>query len=134
MPDVTITGEDAVTYLIDKYSWNIYGADYDRLNVIAYRQLLEKETGAVQSDYRWESVFSIRMCIENFALIQALLRDETYVNGDWYKHSWYEYDSWGHETQDGTHNIILDAYRLNAPFRAWFDNNIVDYVMGGEEL
>jgi hypothetical protein len=128
MPSVTIRGEDAVAYLIDKYDWNIYGADYDRLNVIAYRYSIDRETGGTVNTYLWDNTFSVRMSMENYALIKALLRES--LNGsEWYEQSWYEFDSWGYKTLDGSHNIILEAYRLSEAFRIWFDTMIIDYEM-----
>jgi len=117
--NVKLTGLSAVKYLIDKHDWNIYGSDYDRLSLIAYRQFEDSE-GNLTADYSWETVFTVHLRIENSRLIRSL------VGEDWKNQVWYEVDEWS-TLDDNGDNIILNAYLCNEQFRNWFDLNIQDY-------
>jgi len=116
---VELTGLNAVKYLIDKHDWNIYGSDYDRLSVIAYRQF-ENSEGYLTADYSWETVFTVHLRMENDELLRTLL------GKNWASEVWYESDEWETIDEYGD-NIILNAYLCNEAFRNWFDSVIQDY-------
>lgn len=118
---VKLTGIKAVEYLIDKHDWNIYGSDYDRLSVIAYRQSLD-EAGNIHAVYSWETIFTLPLRIENNDILRVLL------GKDWVSQVWYESDEWSTVNEFGD-NIILNAYLCDEAFRNWFDINIQDYEM-----
>jgi hypothetical protein len=121
----TLSGDEAVNYLISKYDWNIYVPDYSALTVIAYRQ--RYEDGYPVCDYGSSESISFEMNLTNFDIVATLLSNDEYGK-DWTNHTWIEYDDWT-GTYANDENIILDAYKTNQKFREWFEQTIVDYPL-----
>jgi hypothetical protein len=111
-----LIGIAAVEYLANKYDWNVYCPDYNRVNIIAYRQRLEGN-GSLTYDSTHEVIFKQDMSIDWTVFIGLVLRDDS-----WSDKGWYEYDSW-----EGDPHWVAKLYTESTPFANWFEENIVDY-------
>jgi len=120
MPVVTISkqliGSDAIEYLASKYDWNVYCPDYNRMNIIAYRQTRDS-AGNLTYDSTHEHIFKQEMSMDWDGFISTALNDDS-----WSEKGWYEYDSW-----EGDTFWIVKLCRTSSAFLQWFEENIVDY-------
>lgn len=119
MPEIMVTGENAVKFLAEKYRWNLYVSDYSVMKLIAYRQRKDVD-GQLDTDYKDERVFTIPMSEKQHNdFISYALGDPT-----WIKYSWFEHDDWLESEE------IVRLYNRDALFADWFDVNITDYNQG----
>lgn len=112
----TIIGEQAIEYLASKYDWNVYCPDYNRMNIIAYRQKRDS-AGNLSYDSTHEYIFRQELSVDWDTFIGTALRDDAWTNS-----GWYEYDSW-----EGDPFWVVQLYRTSTPFQNWFEEYIVDY-------
>lgn len=111
----TLTGDEAVAYLSQKYDWNVYCPDFNVMSIIAYRQ--KRFGNALTYDPLREHVFRQLLCADWDSFIAIALDDEKWLN-----QSWYEHDSW-----EGDPEWVVRLYNASSLFATWFDQNIVDY-------
>jgi hypothetical protein len=112
----TLKGEQAIEYLASKYDWNVYCPNYNRMNIIAYRQKRDS-AGSLSYDSANEYIFKQDMSMDWDLFIGTALNDDK-----WSDKGWYEYDSW-----EGDPFWVIQLYRTSTPFAEWFEENIVDY-------
>jgi len=126
LPEVTISlkGDEALAYLISKHDWNIFVPDYDRVNVIAYRQERD-EDDIIRCDYSSDRSFTLPLNLTNYDSVAILLGE------DWTKEVWVDHDDWVGDTNLVTfeNDPIYRLYKADHEFRAWFDLNITDYEL-----
>ena len=120
MPNVTIelSGMEAVKYLADKYSWNVYVPDYSWVNVIAYPQVIHPD-GTVSTDtsQSGEKIFKLALSEQYDLPVGIALRCPK-----WYDYGWREHDDWLDPAE------VMKMYECSVSFSEWFDANIVNYV------
>ena len=119
MPEIMLTGIEAVHAIALKYTWNAYVSDYNTLSIMAYPHKRDID-GFFSTDYSEESErkVDIGLSMTNYPLITVLLDDK-----DWHEKAWLEHDDW----LCASH--IVNAYQASDLFASWFEANIKDYVV-----
>ena len=116
-----LVGVEAIQYLASKYDWNVYVPDYNRMNIIAYRQTRDS-AGNLTYNCAQEYMFTQELTIEWDGFISVALKNKPEDEKAWFEDGWVEYDSW-----EGDPEWVLKLYAESTPFAQWFEDNIVDY-------
>lgn len=118
MPEVVLTGDDAVSVIALKYTWNVYVPDYGLLKVLAYPKTRDID-GFFSTDFseKSEIAFTLPMSISHSKLLAVLLDDH-----QWDEKSWLEHDDW----LDA--DTVVKAYGTDWLFADWFEENVKDYI------